>query len=88
MESKHERITTTEVPEFTICWLDKQQEHRNAEADREAWLEQYIKPLPEGITTFRDLFLFMREQRTKNPPYNAVSNLLYSLKLYKLSLGI
>jgi hypothetical protein len=65
MENKRERIITSEVPEFIIRWLDKQQELRNAEADREAWLEQYIKPMPAGATSFSDLFVFMREQRTK-----------------------
>jgi hypothetical protein len=57
--------TSTEIPEFIIRWLDKQQELRNAEADREAWLEQYMKPMPKDGISFQDLFLFMREQRTK-----------------------
>ena len=55
----------TEIPEFIIRWLDKQQELKNAAADREAWLEQYIKPMPTGAASFRDLFVFMHEQRRK-----------------------
>jgi hypothetical protein len=50
-------LSPNEIPEFVIRGLDKQQELRNAEAaDREAWLEQYIKPMPKDGISFKDLF--------------------------------